>query len=178
VSDVLTVAIVGGVFTIVGTLAGAHIAGWIQKRNTQTLIESEFRKLTAQISGESRARFRARKEDWLLEVISDLLYYSDPERRGELDTMLTEGTEQAKADYQKVLSSIQKAQLILDPRDPIENAVNIAATELGKGFRRSLQGPIPTRDLLRLQDHLIEATRDFFRGKASGIDSPIASVVI
>ncbi|MEW6682541.1 MAG: hypothetical protein AB1451_06410 [Nitrospirota bacterium] len=149
-SDVLIVAIVGGVLTIVGTLAGTLVAGWLQKGNTQALIESEFKKLTAQISGESRARFRAKKEDLLLDAIADLLFFSDPEAY-------------QRDQYEQILPLIHKVQIILDPRDPIEAKINMAVTELGLGFRTVDTQREGRKHLLFLQDRLIEATREFFR---------------
>lgn len=147
-SDTVVATIIGGVGGIIGAIFGALIAGWQQKANTRVLIESEFKKLSAQISGESRARFRAKKEDWLLEAVSELVYYCDPELR---------------TDYQEVLFRVHKAQLILDPRNPIEDAINRAVTALGLGFRAWMNNEAPPRDLLALQSDVVEATREFFR---------------
>lgn len=142
--------IVASVASIAGVVVGALLAGWQQKANTKALIESEFKKLNVQLFGENLARVRARKEDWLLESVPLLVAAVDPELHAEFD-------------YNKVVSLIHRIQVILDPRNPKEAAINHATTELGLTVQAVKCKQVPRESLLRVQAALIEATREYLR---------------
>ena len=140
--------LVTSVSTIAGVVIGALLGGWQQKANTKTLILSEFGKLSVQLHGENRVRIRARKEDWLLESVPNLIAAVDPELHAEFD-------------YNRVVSLIHRIQVILDPKNPIEAAINNATTEIGLTIQAVKSRNAPRESLLNVQAALIEATREY-----------------
>src|SRR5260221_14182537 len=139
---------VAPVIGLVGVVIGALLVGWQQRSNTRAVIQSEYGKIFAQLSGQSRARFRGKKEDWILEAVPDLIAATDPE----LHTTF---------DYVRVVTLIHKIQVVLDVNNPTEGALNHATTMLGFAVQAVKNGEDPT-SLLEPQGKVIEATRKFF----------------
>jgi len=168
-----------------GAVAGALIGARGQKKATQQAIESEYRKIQRQVSEQSIARLRARKEDIIADKVLQLLISSDPE----LST---------KPDYPSILKAIHSIQLFLDLSSTRDKDLNQAIQELALTARdllapsqdeaflehlASLQGrgldveameAQMERDdeiskiLLHCQARLIEATQEFLNASLFG----------
>lgn len=131
---------------LVGGLLAALLVAWHQTKNTKTLIAAEFEKIERQ----NRISFRARKEQWLLDTIPDLLAASDPELH-------------ATFDYHRVVSLIHKIQIILDPKEKTEGLINQAAADLGFAVQAAVTERRSVSRLLAAQDSLITAVRAYLR---------------
>jgi hypothetical protein len=168
-----------------GAVAGALVGARGQKKATQQAIESEYRKIQQQVSEQSIARLRARKEDIIADKVLQLLISSDPE----LST---------KPDYSSILKAIHSIQLFLDLSTARDKDLNQATQELALTARdllapsqdeaflehlASLQGrglDVEAMDaqmerdhevsktLLHCQARLIEATQKFLNASLSG----------
>ena len=136
----------GALIGLVGGLLAALLVAWYQAKNTRLLITAEFEKLERQ----NRISFRARKEQWLLDTVPDLLAASDPELH-------------ATFDYLRVVSLIHKIQIILDPREENEGLINNAATELGFAVQAAITERRSVSRLLAAQDALVRAVRTYLR---------------
>jgi hypothetical protein len=168
-----------------GAVAGALIGARGQKKATQQAIESEYRKIQRQVSEQSIARLRARKEDIIADKVLQLLISSDPE----LST---------KPDYPSILKAIHSIQLFLDLSLARDKDLNQGIQELALTVRDLLA---PSQDeaflehlaslkergldveameaqmerddeiskiLLHCQARLIEATQKFLNASLSG----------
>ena len=171
-----------------GAVAGAVIGARGQKKATQQTIESEYRKIRQQISEQSLARLRARKEDTIADKVVQLLVSSDPELS-------------AKPDYPSILRAVHSIELFLDLSSSSDKDLNQAIQELAFTARdllapsqseafvehvASLQGrgldveameaqiereEEISRRLLRCQSRLIEAAQKFLNAPLSGENS-------
>lgn len=168
-----------------GAVAGAVIGARGQKRATQNAIESEYKKIQQQVSEQSIARLRARKEDIIADKVLQLLISSDPELS-------------IKPDYPSIIKAIHSIELFLDLSSPSDKDLNQAIQELALTARdllapsqseafvehlASLQGrgldmeameaqierdEEISRILLHCQSRLIEAAQKFLNASLSG----------
>jgi hypothetical protein len=142
-------ALFGPLIAVTGVIVGAVLTGWYQRANTRAVIQSEYRKIAAQLTGQSRARFRGRKEDWLLEFVPELVAATDPELHADFD-------------YVKIVTLIHRIQVVLDVNSPNEGALNHATTALGLAVQSVKSGGADPTTLLGPQSEVVEAARKFF----------------
>lgn len=100
-----------------GAITGAFIGARGQKKATQQTIESEYRKIRQQVTEQSLARLRPRKEDTIADKVVELLVSTDPE----LST---------KPDYPSILRAVHSIQLFLDFSSSNDKALNQAMQNL------------------------------------------------
>lgn len=129
---------------LVGGLLAALLVAWRQARNTKVMIAAELNKLERQ----NQSAFRSRKEQWLLDAAPDLLAASDPQLH-------------AAFDYSVVVSLIHKIQIILNPNDPLEQAINLAASDIGLAVQEAITERRSMSKLLSAQDKLTMAVRAY-----------------
>lgn len=129
---------------LAGGLLAALLVAWRQAKNTKTLIAAELTKLDKQ----NQSAFRSRKEQWLLDTAPDLLAASDPQLH-------------AAFDYSVVVSLIHKIQIILNPKNPLEQAINMAASAIGLEVQEAITGRRSMSKLLGAQDKLTVAVRAY-----------------
>ena len=140
-NDIAT-AVIG----LAGGLLAALLVSWHQAKNTRVLIAAEFEK----IERHNRISSRSRKEQWLLDTVPDLLAATDPELH-------------ANFDYSKIVSLIHKIQIILDPKDETESAINLATCDLGFAVQAAITERRSVTKLLSAQDSMIRAVRAYLR---------------
>lgn len=138
---------------LTGVGLGGLLTGWFQRANTKALMDAEFRKLALQIRGEAHQRLVARKKEWLMESVPQLVATSDPELH-------------AKFDYPAVVILIHRIQLILDPNIAEDAQLNHATSTLGFAVRAAASGQRDVSALLAAQDGVIGAARAYLH-KAS-----------
>lgn len=136
---------------VVGIVIGAVMTGWQQRAITRVIIQSEFRKLSAQIQGESRAHFRATKNDRLLEVIPELIAATDPEL-------------QQNFDYNRIIRLLHRVQLMLNLDNPLESRINGRLNDLAFTVRAVKSGNASSDALLQSQSQLVESTGQYLNG--------------
>ena len=136
--------IVAAVIGLIGGLLAAILVARHQTKNTRTLIAAELDKLERQ----NRTATRARKEQWLLDSAPALLAASDPQLH-------------AVFDYTTVVTLIHKIQIILDPNNPLEHAINEASSEIGFAVQDALTERRSMTQLLSAQNKLIVAVRKY-----------------
>lgn len=136
--------IVNSLVGLVGGLLAALLVAWHQARNTKALIAAELNKLEKQ----NQSAFRSRKEQWLLDTAPDLLAASDPQLH-------------AAFDYSAVVSLIHKIQIILNPNNPREQAINLAASDIGLAVQEAITERRSVSKLLGAQDKLTVAVRAY-----------------
>ena len=129
---------------LAGGLLAAIIVGWHQAKNTKILIAAEL----AKIDKQNKSAFRSRKEQWLLDTAPGLLAASDPQLH-------------AVFDYSVVVSLIHRMQIILDPKNPLEQAINMAASAIGLEVQEAIVGRRSMSKLLGAQDKLTVAVRAY-----------------
>lgn len=129
---------------LAGGLLAALIVAWWQGKNTKALIAAEL----AKIDKQNQSAFRSRKEQWLLDTAPDLLAASDPQLH-------------AVFDYSVVVSLIHKIQIILNPKNPLEQAINIAASDIGLEVQEAITTRRSMSKLLGAQDKLTVAVRAY-----------------
>ena len=142
-------ALLSSALTIGGVVIGATLAGWFQRANTRAIIQSEYRKIAAQLTGQSRARFRGRKEDWLLEFVPELVAAADPELHADID-------------YVKIVTLVHRIQVVLDLTNVREKALNQATSQLAFACQAVKSGNADRTSLLGPQSAVIEAARAVF----------------
>lgn len=127
-----------------GGLLAALIVAWQQAKNTSTLIAAELNKLDHQ----NRSAVRSRKEQWLLDSAPALLAASDPQLHATLD-------------YSAVVTLIHKIQIILNPNNPLEQAINQASSDIGFAVQEAITERRSVSKLLGAQDKLVVAVRAY-----------------
>ena len=145
-SEPLDVALVA----LAGVALGGLLAGWFQRINTKTLVAAEMDKLRLQLDGEAKKRLVGRKQDWLLELVPELVSAADPELH-------------AQFDYKRVVVLIQRIELLLDPKVPTEARLNMALANLGFAVQAAVSGQRDISRLLNTQAEVTEATRGLLR---------------
>ena len=129
---------------LVGGLLAALLVAWRQAWSTKTLIAAELNKLEKQ----NQSTFRSREEQWLLDTAPDLLAASDPQLH-------------AAFDYSVVVALIHKIQIILNPNNPLEQAINLAASDIGLAVQEAITERRSVSKLLGAQDKLTVAVRAY-----------------
>ena len=129
---------------LVGGLLAAVLVAWRQAWSTKALIAAELNKLEKQ----NQSTFRSRKEQWLLDTAPDLLAASDPQLH-------------AAFDYSVVVALIHKIQIILNPNNPLEQAINLAASDIGLAVQEAITERRSVSKLLGAQDKLTVAVRAY-----------------
>jgi len=135
---------------LVGVALGGLLTGLFQRSNTTTLVAAELNKLKFQLDGEAKKRLLGRKQDWLLELIPELISAADPELH-------------AQFDYGRVVTLIQRIELLLDPTVPTEERLNKALHNLGLAVQSAVSGKREALQLLKSQSEITEATRDLLK---------------
>ena len=148
-SESLSVALIA----LAGVALGGLVAGFFQRVNTKTLIAAELNRLRLQLDGEAKKRFLGRKQDWLIELIPELISAADPELH-------------AQFDYGRVVTLIQRIELLLDTSVPAEARLNSALANLGFAVQAAACGNREISRLLNSQAEVTEATRDLLRKQA------------
>jgi hypothetical protein len=154
-SDTVTAAIVG----VGGAVLVAVVSVVTQLFVTRNVIRAERERLAAQLYGEEASRAREKREQRLLDAISELLAASDPQS--------DDGVR-----YGRVANLIIHVQLLLDLNVPVEKSLNGALNDLGfrlQEYHPVRQRPIDdkiieTKALLRAHDAVIERTKIVLRG--------------
>jgi hypothetical protein len=136
--------IVASLIGLAGGLLAALLVAWHQAKNTKALIAAEFDKLERQ----NQSAFRSRKEQWLLDCTPELLAAADPQLH-------------ATFDYSVVVSLIHRIQVILDPNNPLEDAINKAASNIGSVVQEAMTERRSVSKLLGAQDKLTIAVRAY-----------------
>ena len=136
--------IVASLIGLAGGLLAALLVAWHQAKNTRVMIAAEIDKLERQ----NQSAFRSRKEQWLLNCAPELLAASDPQLH-------------ATFDYSIVVSLIHKIQVILDPNNPLEHAINQAASNIGFAVQEAMTERRSVSKLLGAQDKLTVAVRAY-----------------
>ncbi len=153
-SDTVLAAIVG----VGGAVTVAVVSVVTQLFVTRSVIRAERERLAAQLHGEEASRAREKREERLLNAISELLAASDPQS--------DEGVR-----YGRVANLIIHVQLLLDLRVPAEKNLNDALNDLGlrlQEYHPVRQRPIDdkmveTKHLLRAHDAVIERAKIVLR---------------
>lgn len=146
--------IVNSLIGLAGGLLAALIVAWWQGKNTKALIAAELTKLDKQ----NQAAFRSRKEQWLLDTAPNLLAASDPQLHDVFD-------------YSAVVSLIHKIQIILNPKNPLEQAINMAASNLGLEVQEAIMGRKSMSKLLGAQDKLAVAVRAYLHASNQSFEA-------
>src|ERR1041384_2149650 len=133
-SDTVIAAIIG----VGGATLVAVVTVVTQLFVTRTVIHAERERVSAQLLGEHAVRAREKREERLLEAISELLAAADPPSH--------EGVR-----YGRVANLIVHVQLLLDLNVPAEKALNGALNDLG--FRLQEYHPVRGR---HIDDKLVE----------------------
>ncbi|WP_047548615.1 hypothetical protein [Methylotenera sp. G11] len=131
---------------LAGVALGGILTGWFQRANTKSLIAAELTKLQFQIKGEARTRLLGRKQDLLMDALADLIASTDPELHAEFD-------------YSKVVTLIHRVQLLLNPTNQADSALNNATTKLGLAIQAAASGKRNVSVLLGAQSHVVETGR-------------------
>lgn len=131
---------------LIGVALGGILTGWFQRANTKSLISAELTKLQLQLDGEARTRLLGRKQDLLMEALAELIATTDPELH-------------AKFDYSKVVTLIHRIQLLLNPKNQADAALNDATSKLGFATQAAASGNRNVSALLGAQSYVIEAGR-------------------
>ncbi|MBS7349372.1 MAG: hypothetical protein KIG95_04315 [Comamonas sp.] len=129
---------------LAGGLLAALIVAHHQAKNTKSLILAELYK----IEQLNKSAFNSRKEQWLIDYTPALIIASDPQLNADFD-------------YPTVVSLIHKIQIILNPNNPLEIAINKAASDIGFAVQESITGRRSVSKLLKVQDKLIIAVRTY-----------------
>ena len=140
--------LIGPLIGLVGGLLAALIVARHQATNTKLLIASELEKISKQNNLERQTAFRSRKEQWLLDVAPELLAACDPQLHADFD-------------YGEVTSFIHRVQIILDPNNPLEAAVNESAGRIGMAVQDAITERRSTTKLLSAQDKFTMAVRAY-----------------
>lgn len=114
----MTDTVAAALITVGGTVFVAIVAVLAQLATTRYVMKSEREKIAQQIDAEHRAQAQRKHADILLESMTELLAETDPQIK-------------AQFNYGRVVSLIHKAQLVLDPGDQQEVALNAAVNQLG-----------------------------------------------
>lgn len=138
------IAIASALIGLVGGLLAALLVAWRQAKNTQILIAAELHKLEKQ----NQSAFHSRKEQRLLDAAPDLLAASDPQVH-------------AIFDYAVVVSLIHRIQIILNPNNPLEQAINLAASDIGLAVQEAIATRRSTSKLLGAQNKFTVAVRAY-----------------
>lgn len=118
--------------TVAGTLGGS-ILGLV---GTWIIVRAERGRVRLQLELEATHRRSEKYRDELLTTLAALLAATDPEING-------------RPDYATAVRLINHAQLLLDPTDPRQAALNGALSRLGFAAAAHFQGPLvsgPDRD--------------------------------
>lgn len=129
---------------LTGGLLAALLVAWHQTKNTTTLIAAELDKLERR----NRSAVRSRKEQWLLDSAPSLLAASDPQLH-------------ASFDYSAVVTLIHRIQIILDPNNPLEQAIDQASSDIGFAVQEAVTERRSMSRLLGAQDKLMVAVRAY-----------------
>jgi hypothetical protein len=152
-TDTVTAALI----TVGGMLGVAALSAVTQIKVTKRIINSEYRKIAAQIREESLTRVREKRIEKLHELISALLTMLDPDANKSID-------------LGKMTTLINKAQLLLDLGVEAEKNLNGAINEIAvfiSGY--DVNGGVATwLDLghraqsLKMQARVIDAAKTLF----------------
>ncbi len=135
---------------LAGVALGGVLTGWFQRANTKILVAAELHKLKVQLEGEAQKRLLARKQDWLMDAIPELVAAADPELH-------------AQFDYGRVVALIHRVQLLLDPNRPADARLNGAVSNLGFAVQAAESGDRDVSRLLGAQAEVTEAARELLR---------------
>lgn len=157
-TDTVLAAVVGAAGAIVVVVATVAA----QLGVTRAMIRAERERTREQIAGEEESRRRDRREDRLLDVVSELLAVSDPQA-------------ETGADHGKAVALIHRLQLLLDISVPAERSLNGVTNELGQALHayhavrtRDIDQKLPeTRRLLQAQSAVSEHARVVIRETGS-----------
>jgi hypothetical protein len=157
-TDTVLAAVVGAAGAIVVVVATVAA----QVGVTRAMIRAERERTQEQIAGEEESRRRDRREERLLDVVSELLAVSDHQA-------------ETGADHGKAVALIHRLQLLLDISVPAERSLNGAANELGQALHayhavrtRDIDQKLPeTRRLLLAQSAVSEHARVVIRETGS-----------
>ena len=127
--------VIGGAIAIVSSVISTYQSGKNQRKNTEL-----------QLTTQSKNRLIARKQDILLESVSELITSADPELHAEYN-------------YNDVVRNIQKIQLLLIPSEPYQGELNKAVEELGFAVQEAINNEKNNSRLLSAQDKVTVTTR-------------------
>lgn len=108
-SDTVMAAIIGVTGAVVVAVTGVVTQLFV----TRTVIRAERKKLTEQLLGEETSRLREKRQDRIIEAVSELLIASDPQSP-------------SGVDYGRAVNLIIRVQLLLDSKAPADAALNAA----------------------------------------------------
>lgn len=140
-------SIVVALFALGGVLTGGLLTGYFQRANTKIIIAAEKDSLRMRLEGEADKRLLARKQDWLMEIVPELIAAADPELH-------------VKFDYKKVVTIIHRIQLLINQHNSAENRLNSAVSDLGFAVQEAVAEERDSARLLRAQAEVTEATRE------------------
>lgn len=113
-SDIVAAAII----SVSGAVLVATVSVITQLFITKSVIRAERDKLLTQLRGEEGSRSREKRQDRIIDAVSEILAKSDPQ--------IAPGV-----DYGRTVSLIHRLQLLLNLSRPNEAALNAALNDLG-----------------------------------------------
>jgi len=149
-TDTVTAALIG----VAGAVVVAVVTVATQLGVTRAVIRSERDRVQQRITGEERSRRKDRREERLLDAVSELLAVSDPQAA-------------LGPEYGKAVVLIHRIQLLLDLGLPGERSLNGAVNQLGKRLHeyhfvrdRHIDDKLPeTQALLEAHSSVSDLTR-------------------
>jgi hypothetical protein len=139
--------VVAATIALVGAAMGSVITAAVQVKTSRADAKAELDRLRLQLREEAAAARRAKKEEWVLDAVAQLVAASDVEQR--------------TIDYTKIVPLILRVQLVLNVENPAEARLNHCTTDLGITVRNYVAGRARQESLLGASDRLIDAVRAF-----------------
>ncbi len=154
-SDTVTAAMI----SVSGAVLVAIVSVITQLFITKSVIRADREKLLTQLRGEEISRTREKRQDRIIDAVSEILTKSDPQ--------IGPGV-----DYGRTVSLIHRVQLLLNLTRPNEAALNAALNDLGLQLqeyvfvqKKPIDEKMPeTQALLRAQAAVSERTRVIIAG--------------